>query len=155
MTYSDRFRLRAWSKEEKEMYYDVEGQYDNCCNGMGTMAHQCLTDLLEDDRYIVEQCTGLKDKNGRLIYEGDIITPTLDYNEDKVVAEIKFGNANDYLGFYPRWHGKYVEETKYNPGWRKDLYFWLEKGIEVVGNIHENPALLEEEKNEQKEIGAA
>ena len=45
---NDRFRLRAWNKEEKEMYYDVEGQYDNGCNGMGTMDHQCLTDLLED-----------------------------------------------------------------------------------------------------------
>lgn len=47
---NDRFRLRAWNKEEKEMYYDVEGQYDNGCNGMGTMDHQCLTDLLEDER---------------------------------------------------------------------------------------------------------
>lgn len=37
------------------------------------------------------------------------------------------------------------KETKYNHGFRKDLYFWLdrEEGLEVIGNIHENPELLE------------
>lgn len=140
MTYSDRFRLRAWSKEEKEMYYDVEGQYDNGCNGMGTMAHQCLTDLLEDDRYIVEQCTGLKDKNGRLVYEGDIIADKTE-GEKFVVTWSYIGTCwlvDNYEGYCFPFSKLMIDD------------FW-----EVIGNIHENADLIEEEKNEQKEIGAA
>lgn len=141
---NDVLRFRAWHKPTKRMFdvycFTDKHIFENTLDGVGTSP----TNPANMEDCVLEQCTGLKDKNGRLIYEGDIITPPLDYNEDKVVAEIKFGNANDYLGFYPRWHGKYVEETKYNPGWRKDLYFWLEKGVEVVGNIHENPELLED-----------
>lgn len=141
MTYSDRFRLRAWSKEEKEMYYDVEGQYDNCCNGMGTMAHQCLTDLLEDDRYIVEQCTGLKDANGCLLYEGDIVNILCEVEEQGVIEwapeEAQFVVRAEQAGFVANF----------------DNYRGTD--LEVIGNIHENADLLEEEKNEQKEIGAA
>lgn len=132
---NDRFRLRAWNKEEKEMYYDVEGQYDNGCNGMGTMDHQCLTDLLEDERYIVEQCTGLKDKNGRLIYEGDIvrvtgdcmtIPPYLESKLAKVVWEI-----NCFCFNFP-----HEDESYFSECWDYD----------ILGNIHENPELLEERK---------
>lgn len=129
---NDRFRLRAWNKEEKEMYYDVEGQYDNGCNGMGTMDHQCLTDLLEDERYIVEQCTGLKDKNGRLIYEGDIvrvtgdcmtIPPYLESKLAKVVWEI-----NCFCFNFP-----HEDESYFSECWDYD----------ILGNIHENADLLE------------
>ena len=89
----------------------------------------------EDERngedVILMQSTGLKDKNGKEIFEGDI----LDYKGRKALV---------------RWHGSYAsfiyrfvdELQKRNTEW-KPLYLAYMK-CEIIGNIYENPELLEE-----------
>ena len=103
------------------------------------------------DPATVGQCAGLKDANGALIYEGDIvntIAPAFDLNKKGCV---KFGahkNINapiDYtngdLGFYIEW-AKNIRQLL-----RSDIIFWQGNGyIEVVGNVHDNPELLETDK---------
>lgn len=69
----DRYKFRAWNKEEKRMYYDAQDTYDYI-TGQPTIPAERFATLLEDEKeWVVEQCVGIKDKNGNLIYEGDYI----------------------------------------------------------------------------------
>lgn len=74
------------------------------------------------------QCTGLKDKNGNLIWENDIV-------------ETQYGKAIviwDKL----EWRIKWIDDLI----WRKDLHYWANDNswrIEVIGNKFDNPELLE------------
>lgn len=76
--------------------------------------------------YIVEQFTGLKDSNGDDIYENDLVLLDPDDPPYQVIFdEGKFELSNDYLGLVYDLGEEYMD-------------------CEIIGNIHENPELLEE-----------
>lgn len=89
-------------------------------------------------KFIVEQYTGLKDKNGKEIYEGGIIKmpSELCIYPYKPIGVVEFG--------YGRF---YVKDEQYEDGSKHvvDFYDYNDPTLdfEVIGNIHENPELLE------------
>lgn len=80
------------------------------------------------------QYAGLTDKNGKRIFEGDIVKIPDDYDEFGKHAGEKYEVTFDFGG------------CRLKPKNRRDARrFWLENGrmVEVIGNIHDNPELVE------------
>ena len=85
------------------------------------------------DESTICQCTGLKDKNGNLIWENDIVKPFADLK-----GIVRFGER-DYsreFGFNIEWMSKSC--------YRRDILYWAEK-CKVIGSVIDNPELLEQE----------
>ena len=91
-----------------------------------------------DEGNVVEQFTGLKDINGTEIYEGDIIIQkSLGSNKSECRGKITYKEDHAAFMFEVYERGKpvmWLFLNEFNP----------EKTCEVIGNIHENPELLEE-----------
>lgn len=124
----ENLKFRAWNKEFKNMIY-TDDDLLVCVSNNGIE----LTDISETigvsdgdiKDFELMQSTGLKDKNGTEIYEGDIVKNI--YDEFYV---IKWFDAAFHL------------EEKYNGGF-DCLELYSGDNHKVMGNIYENPELLE------------
>lgn len=111
----DRFKFRAWDNQER---YYIPDEETNFCHGM----MEYWLDK-ENCPLVFEQCTGLEDKNGKLIYEGDIVEVPVLY------SGIPTGKKQRCKVYYK--HGAF------------NIYAVKSEYLKVIGNIHENPELLE------------
>ena len=85
----------------------------------------------------VGQYTGLKDKNGKRIWEGDIVAQNwYDYDEPR---DDSFGNV-EFCEYDCSFSVMDVNKDGFMPLGRCGSYHWE---VEVIGNIHDNPELLE------------
>ena len=103
-----------------------------------------IPNMIEVDPTTICQCTGLKDKNGKLIWENDVVK-CVDVNaETEFFAVVEFGNPN---GFYSwGYQLKHIWGDEPN----LDILLWIdmeETGAtcEIIGNIFDNKELLESE----------
>ncbi|WP_054759830.1 YopX family protein [Secundilactobacillus collinoides] len=140
-------KFRAWDINEKRMLKVYRLSFDGPIEG--TQVHCYLDDRgskgskeysYDGDGLILEQYTGLKDANGKEIYEGDILATSSVICGSSVTDYITPEWREEYAGFF--WGekqfyaclGEWDNEIKYPQTFP-----------EIIGNVHENPELLEEQ----------
>ena len=133
---NDRFRFRAWNKKEKIMYYDAEKTYDFLFGRPKAIPCDNFEGLLWDEDFVVEQCTGLKDKNGKLIYEDDIVRWSLCRGDKDICENYQIIWQDNCAAF----------GCLKSNGDILDMFSQPKLKAKVIGNIHENPDLLESEE---------
>lgn len=129
-----KIKFRAWDKVNNRMckVLNIAPSDDGTCSVQGVAVIGLGVSITTGIDFELMQYTGLKDKNGVEIYEGDIVKyKTFYYGKEKEhIVEVKwekeatdlFGEP-DFIGFLARWEGG-----------------------EVIGNIYENPELLDKDK---------
>ena len=106
-------KFRAWNTHELVLVPDVTWSHNKTIN-----------EHLNDGYFLFMQYTGLKDKNGKEIYEGDIV------------------DCKTYS------HWGHILEVENMVEWRQQLDYEFDgkseqpEDLEVIGNIYENPELL-------------
>lgn len=128
----DRFRFRAYNTETDRMYYGAE-------RAIGTPVTS-FDVLLQSDTWIVEQCTGLCDKHGELIYEGDIVRMPYNhvYEYADYVVEFMDGAfcTRKCLGMKNKETGEIKDTSKGGYCFYKHFTQSLATACEIIGNIH-------------------
>lgn len=117
---SREIKFRAWDKIERIMVYPYSLHF----NSSNTLSYCIFPDMKEHREFEIEQYTGLKDKNGKEIYEGDIVR---EIDNELPVSQIAWDNS--FSGF-----------TLKEADLLMDLDF--KNLFEVIGNIHENKEIL-------------
>lgn len=124
-------KFRAWYKSEKKMIYNIQNEFEERIE----LGMDCFSDYLKNDNFIVNQFTGRTDKEGKDIYEDDILL---------IIGQGYFRVTwdRDNCKFYLLPLEDYLDEMPLDGSWEIDY--------EVEGNIHENKDLLEYIEKDQK-----
>lgn len=138
-------KFRAWDMARgcffKPTYEAYNGRLEDLSiEFSGKLLRRTLEINAEDEscfegQYILMQYTGLKDRNGKEIYEGDIVTLPYENNKNLLQAVIEWS----FSGWCFRWCNKRVSSTR---GREIESVFHNIEFFEIIGNIYENPKLL-------------
>ena len=128
-------KFRAWEEESKQMI--TEPEFIQVCTEKSYAVFVESWGEWATKGFVLMQFTGLKDKNGREIYEGDIIRyiAWTRFHEDSfpVIAKVEYREKE--CGFSPMICHTEVEDGFYN---------YEIEDIEVIGNVWETPEAIKE-----------
>ena len=134
---NSRFKFRVWDKEDKKFLDHLS--IDLSADGiliLWRLEGKKYINLNDNNRYLLMQCTGLKDKNGKLIYEGDIIQ--IQFDSDGIAGPYSVvWDCEEYAFMF-----KPIKGDDYDCD--RHLYEFSVNRIQIIGNIHKNPELLED-----------
>ncbi len=149
----DRFRYKFWDKTTEFMgdvvSFDIES--DLAMVRFSYADKETPDDEVDLSKGVLMQCTGLKDKNGELIYEGDIYK-SCSYEKIRIVDNKSFKEYSETIGtvewvddgFYMIIRSQINSYFGELPSTKQRIY--TENGIavydEIIGNKYENPELL-------------
>jgi len=135
-------KFRAWDKQLSTMRYnDI---YPKSARDWDEweQSFDCMLTVIEMD-YVLMQFTGLLDKNGKEIYEGDVVSYSRAHYRGKRAGykgTIVWSTNEPALVIFSR---NALEQIQNRGG----VYFSMSnssvKNVEILGNIYENPELLE------------
>jgi uncharacterized phage protein (TIGR01671 family) len=121
-------KFRAWIKDAEKMVTVYHWHQGDIMDTIEVSLYGRQQRFLADE-YELMQYTGLKDKNGKEIYEGDIV---------RTSHFIKIG----VIEYWSVYHSFEIADILYGNGCIGDKYDWSD--IEIIGNIYEHPNLLEQ-----------
>ena len=142
-------KFKIWDKKNKKWYI----QYPNCNNLFNIYKNGTLGRKSEDDDYIFVQYTGRKDRDNKEIYKGDIVKNhwydcngkfigglwVVKYGMHSIEGQDYYSNSGE--GFYFDAQSG-IDDDTYNIA---NLPSDDDRGgIEIVGNIYEDPKLMKE-----------
>lgn len=116
-------KFRGYHSEDKVMVYKLNSL-------------KLFDGVLKVDDYILMQFTGLQDKNGKDIYEGDILLL-----EDNWAKITECDRKHVLIKFH---EGAFMYGRGFDP-YHMNTYLWMgaqSKHVEVIGNLYEHPELL-------------
>jgi uncharacterized phage protein (TIGR01671 family) len=123
---SREIKFRAWhANTHRLLYFNIQNDYKN---GVVELNHILLTDRND---WIPMQYTGLKDKTGKEIYEGDLVKWTDELGENPNIFKVAYETAQWVI----------VPISDPVLGW-----YIGEKELEIIGNVYENPELVQQKK---------
>ena len=125
-------KFRAWDKQ-----HNCFTKYPFVVDQNGLVFREYVGGGKVEKHYSLQQYTGLKDKNGKEIYEGDVVL-----RRDTADGYKERWGTKKYTIFYDS------EQAKYRFKEEADVWGLIWK-MEVIGNIYENPDLLTTDKQQE------
>ena len=147
---SRKIKYRVWDNENKS-YNDPYSSAYYAMAQDGGLDFYCHGDHMREadpDVYFIEQCTGLTDKNGQEIYEGDIVNicGIACTNDSEMACIMDTNSVVLWDKRYARFDVKDKPESKDWDYRRRRYFLFTDKdrdNVEVIGNVHENRELLD------------
>ena len=134
----NRLKYRVWSTEQKKMY-----DWSDCIKKGPNFIYGMFIDhrMLGKGCWCIQQCTGLRDKNGKLVYFDDLVK-----NKWGQICKVIMQTDKQNYGRVVLQNIKYLNDEAH----KNNIFIpaAINESV-IIGNIYENPELLEE-NNAQK-----